>query len=90
MLGINSVHDLQTFPIKMLEMELGISAAQRIQKLSFGEDSSPVTPSGPPQVCEHGVYYGVLAVVPFKIKMSAGCSIHCSHLCCCLYVIASP
>ncbi|KAH0512558.1 DNA polymerase iota [Microtus ochrogaster] len=48
-LGINSVHDLQTFPIKTLEMELGISAAQRIQKLSFGEDSSPVTPSGPPQ-----------------------------------------
>ncbi|GAB1301849.1 DNA polymerase iota [Apodemus speciosus] len=48
-LGINSVHDLQTFPIKTLEKELGISVAQRVQKLSFGEDKSPVTPSGPPQ-----------------------------------------
>lgn len=89
-LGINTVLDLQTFSIKTLEKELGISAAQRIQKLSFGEDSSPVTPSGPPQVCEHGVYYEVLAMVPFKIKRSAGCSIHCSHLLCCLYVIPSP
>ncbi|XP_062933118.1 DNA polymerase iota isoform X1 [Cynocephalus volans] len=48
-LGINSVHDLQTFSSKILEKELGISVAQRIQKLSFGEDNSPVTPSGPPQ-----------------------------------------
>ncbi|XP_035295959.1 DNA polymerase iota isoform X10 [Cricetulus griseus] len=48
-LGINSVRDLQTFSVKTLEKELGISVAQRIQKLSFGEDNSPVTPSGPPQ-----------------------------------------
>uniref|UniRef100_A0A8D2DZT1 DNA polymerase iota n=1 Tax=Sciurus vulgaris TaxID=55149 RepID=A0A8D2DZT1_SCIVU len=48
-LGISSVHDLQTFSSKILEKELGISVAQRIQKLSFGEDNSPVTPSGPPQ-----------------------------------------
>ncbi|XP_021568316.1 DNA polymerase iota isoform X2 [Carlito syrichta] len=48
-LGINSVHDLQTFSSKILEKELGISVAQRILKLSFGEDNSPVTPSGPPQ-----------------------------------------
>ncbi|KAM5222319.1 DNA polymerase iota [Ctenodactylus gundi] len=48
-LGISSVHDLQTFSPKILEKELGISVAQRIQKLSFGEDDSPVTPSGPPQ-----------------------------------------
>ncbi|XP_022351420.1 DNA polymerase iota isoform X6 [Enhydra lutris kenyoni] len=48
-LGISSVHDLQTFSPKILEKELGISVAQRIQKLSFGEDTSPVTPSGPPQ-----------------------------------------
>ncbi|XP_076768600.1 DNA polymerase iota isoform X4 [Arvicanthis niloticus] len=48
-LGISSVHELQNFPIKTLEKELGISVAQRIQKLSFGEDRSPVTPSGPPQ-----------------------------------------
>ncbi|XP_031221844.1 DNA polymerase iota isoform X2 [Mastomys coucha] len=48
-LGISSVRDLQTFPTKTLEKELGTSVAQRIQKLSFGEDKSPVTPSGPPQ-----------------------------------------
>nr|XP_030723821.1 DNA polymerase iota isoform X6 [Globicephala melas] len=48
-LGISSVRDLQTFSSKILERELGISVAQRIQKLSFGEDNSPVTPSGPPQ-----------------------------------------
>ncbi|KAM8780469.1 DNA polymerase iota [Rhynchonycteris naso] len=48
-LGISSVRDLQTFPSKTLEKELGLSVAQRIQKLSFGEDHSPVTPSGPPQ-----------------------------------------
>lgn len=48
-LGISSVCDLQTFSSKILEKELGISVAQRIQKLSFGEDNSPVTPSGPPQ-----------------------------------------
>ncbi|XP_008833899.1 DNA polymerase iota isoform X1 [Nannospalax galili] len=48
-LGINSVRDLQTFSTKTLEKELGVSVAQRIQKLSFGEDNSPVTPSGPPQ-----------------------------------------
>ncbi|XP_066103034.1 DNA polymerase iota [Saccopteryx bilineata] len=48
-LGISSVRDLQTFPSKALEKELGLSVAQRLQKLSFGEDHSPVTPSGPPQ-----------------------------------------
>ncbi|XP_012600941.1 DNA polymerase iota isoform X1 [Microcebus murinus] len=48
-LGISSVHDLQTCSSKILEKELGSSVAQRIQKLSFGEDNSPVTPSGPPQ-----------------------------------------
>ncbi|XP_017504155.2 DNA polymerase iota isoform X4 [Manis javanica] len=48
-LGISTMHDLQTFSSKILEKELGISVAQRIQKLSFGEDNSPVTPSGPPQ-----------------------------------------
>ncbi|XP_006143509.1 DNA polymerase iota isoform X2 [Tupaia chinensis] len=48
-LGIHSVRDLQTFSSKILEKELGISVAQRIQKLSFGEDNSPVIPSGPVQ-----------------------------------------
>ncbi|XP_058413150.1 DNA polymerase iota isoform X5 [Diceros bicornis minor] len=48
-LGISSVRDLQTFSSKILEKELGLAVAQRIQKLSFGEDDSPVTSSGPPQ-----------------------------------------
>ncbi|XP_066845093.1 DNA polymerase iota isoform X4 [Anser cygnoides] len=48
-LGVRSVCDLQAFPSAVLEKELGASAAQRIQKLSYGEDDSPVTPSGPPQ-----------------------------------------
>ncbi|XP_003788490.1 DNA polymerase iota isoform X1 [Otolemur garnettii] len=48
-LGINSVHDLQTCSSKILVKELGMSVAHHIQKLSFGEDNSPVTPSGPPQ-----------------------------------------
>nr|XP_025974660.1 DNA polymerase iota isoform X2 [Dromaius novaehollandiae] len=48
-LGLKSVCDLQACPSAVLEKELGVSAAQRIQKLSYGEDDSPVTPSGPPQ-----------------------------------------
>ncbi|NXK48620.1 POLI polymerase, partial [Chauna torquata] len=48
-LGVRSVCDLQAFPSAVLEKELGVSIAQRIQKLSYGEDDSPVTPSGPPQ-----------------------------------------
>ncbi|XP_006837627.1 PREDICTED: DNA polymerase iota [Chrysochloris asiatica] len=48
-LGISSIHDLQAFSSTLLIKELGVSVAQRIQKLSFGEDNSPVTPSGPPQ-----------------------------------------
>ncbi|KAM6363504.1 DNA polymerase iota isoform 2-T2 [Pluvialis apricaria] len=48
-LGVRNVYDLQAFPSAVLEKELGVSIAQRIQKLSYGEDDSPVTPSGPPQ-----------------------------------------
>ncbi|XP_063176165.1 DNA polymerase iota [Chroicocephalus ridibundus] len=48
-LGVRNVCDLQAFPSAVLEKELGVSNAQRIQKLSYGEDDSPVTPSGPPQ-----------------------------------------
>ncbi|XP_053909289.1 DNA polymerase iota [Cuculus canorus] len=48
-LGIESVWQLQTFPATALEKELGLSLARRIQKLSYGDDDSPVTPSGPPQ-----------------------------------------
>jgi len=49
-LGVRNVCELQAFPSAVLEKELGVSVAQRIQKLSYGEDDSPVTPSGPPQV----------------------------------------
>ncbi|XP_074021485.1 DNA polymerase iota-like [Numenius arquata] len=49
MLGVRNVCDLQAFPSAVLEKELGVSMAQRIQRLSYGEDDSPVTPSGPPQ-----------------------------------------
>ncbi|XP_030324409.1 DNA polymerase iota isoform X2 [Calypte anna] len=48
-LGVRGVCDLQAFPPALLEKEFGASVAQRIQKLSYGEDDSPVTPSGPPQ-----------------------------------------
>ncbi|KFO35150.1 DNA polymerase iota isoform X3 [Fukomys damarensis] len=48
-LGIHTVHELQTFSSKILEEELGISLAQHIKKLSFGEDNSSVIPSGQPQ-----------------------------------------
>ncbi|XP_075582511.1 DNA polymerase iota isoform X3 [Pelecanus crispus] len=48
-LGVRNVCDLQAFPSAVLEKELGVAVAQRIQKLSYGEDDSPVTPSGPPQ-----------------------------------------
>ncbi|KFQ19108.1 DNA polymerase iota, partial [Merops nubicus] len=48
-LGVRNVCDLQLFPSALLEKELGVSVAQRIQKLSYGADDSPVTPSGPPQ-----------------------------------------
>ncbi|KAM6109971.1 DNA polymerase iota [Phoenicopterus ruber ruber] len=48
-LGVRNVCDLQAFPSAVLEKELGVPIAQRIQKLSYGEDDSPVTPSGPPQ-----------------------------------------
>ncbi|KFQ57215.1 DNA polymerase iota, partial [Nestor notabilis] len=48
-LGVKTVVDLQRFPSAVLEKELGVALAQRIQKLSYGEDEAPVTPSGPPQ-----------------------------------------
>ncbi|XP_075697522.1 DNA polymerase iota isoform X2 [Rhinoderma darwinii] len=48
-LGLSSVNALQSCPAAVLEKELGAPVAHRIQMLSRGEDSSPVTPSGPPQ-----------------------------------------
>ncbi|XP_069780017.1 DNA polymerase iota isoform X5 [Narcine bancroftii] len=47
--GIHTIHALQTFPLDLLEKDLGVCTAQRINKLSFGEDDSPVIPRGPPQ-----------------------------------------
>nr|XP_020667813.1 DNA polymerase iota isoform X2 [Pogona vitticeps] len=49
MLGLRTVCDLQMCSSVRLERELGVLAAQHIQKLSWGEDNSPVTPSGAPQ-----------------------------------------
>ncbi|XP_060136343.1 DNA polymerase iota isoform X2 [Zootoca vivipara] len=48
-LGLTTVRDLQTCPAAILEREMGSSVAQHIQKLSWGEDDSPVSPSGLPQ-----------------------------------------
>ncbi|XP_062984316.1 DNA polymerase iota isoform X3 [Elgaria multicarinata webbii] len=48
-LGLGTVCDLQMCSAGILERELGVLAAQHIQKLSWGEDDSPVTPSGAPQ-----------------------------------------
>ncbi|XP_061470692.1 DNA polymerase iota isoform X2 [Rhineura floridana] len=48
-LGLSTVCDVQMCPVAVLEKELGASVAQHVQKLSWGEDDSPVTPSGPPQ-----------------------------------------
>ncbi|XP_030421938.1 DNA polymerase iota isoform X4 [Gopherus evgoodei] len=49
LLGLSSVRDLQTFSPVILAKELGVSMAQHIQKLSYGDDHSPVASSGPPQ-----------------------------------------
>ncbi|KAJ7335224.1 hypothetical protein JRQ81_013165 [Phrynocephalus forsythii] len=49
MLGLSTVSDLQMCSPAVLEKELGALAAQHIQKLSRGEDDSPVTPLGAPQ-----------------------------------------
>ncbi|XP_078075710.1 DNA polymerase iota isoform X2 [Mustelus asterias] len=48
-LGINTIRGLQTFPLDLLEKNVGVSVAQRIHTLSFGEDDSPVIPRRPPQ-----------------------------------------
>ncbi|ETE64973.1 DNA polymerase iota, partial [Ophiophagus hannah] len=48
-LGLCTVQDLQDCSAEILEKELGIPAAHLIQKLSWGEDHSPVIPSGAPQ-----------------------------------------
>ncbi|XP_066472397.1 DNA polymerase iota [Tiliqua scincoides] len=49
LLGVVTVCELQVCPASVLENELGVTTAQHVQKLSRGEDDSPVTPTGPPQ-----------------------------------------
>lgn len=49
-LGLESVRDLQLYPLPDLVKEFGEVNAKRIQKLACGFDDSPVTPAGPPQV----------------------------------------
>ncbi|XP_067378119.1 DNA polymerase iota isoform X2 [Channa argus] len=48
-LGLESVKDLQLFPVNDLVREFGGPTAQRLKNLALGIDSSPVTPSGAPQ-----------------------------------------
>ncbi|XP_043931098.1 DNA polymerase iota isoform X2 [Protopterus annectens] len=48
-LAISNIQDLQTFPLELLKKKVGATPAFRLHKLSYGEDDSPVTPSGPPQ-----------------------------------------
>lgn len=49
-LGLESVKDLQLFPLNDLVREFGGPTAQRLKSLSLGTDYSPVTPTGAPQV----------------------------------------
>ncbi|KAI4873795.1 hypothetical protein NFI96_017980, partial [Prochilodus magdalenae] len=48
-LGVLSMRDLQTFPLRELIREFGEANGKRIQSLACGIDLSPVTPAGPPQ-----------------------------------------
>lgn len=49
-LGVVSVKELQLLPLSDLVKEFGGAVGQRLKKLSLGDDDSPVTPSGAPQV----------------------------------------
>ncbi|KAK2837940.1 hypothetical protein Q5P01_015152 [Channa striata] len=48
-LGLESVKDLQLFPVNDLVTEFGGPTAQRLKNLALGIDSSPVTLTGAPQ-----------------------------------------
>ncbi|XP_026199580.1 DNA polymerase iota [Anabas testudineus] len=48
-LGLESVKDLQFFPLNDLVREFGGPFAQRLKNLAVGIDDSPVTPTGAPQ-----------------------------------------
>lgn len=49
-LGLETVKDLQLFPLSDLVREFGGLTAQRFKNLAIGIDDSPVTPTGAPQV----------------------------------------
>ena len=48
-LGINSVTELQSFPVQILEAEFGKSFANTMRELCFGIDDSDVKPSDGPK-----------------------------------------
>ncbi|XP_053277619.1 DNA polymerase iota isoform X1 [Pleuronectes platessa] len=48
-LGLVSIQDLQSFPLKDLVSEFGGPSAQRMKNLVIAVDDSPVTPTGAPQ-----------------------------------------
>ncbi|XP_067839749.1 DNA polymerase iota [Heptranchias perlo] len=69
-LGICTIRGLQTFPLDLLEKDLGVCVAQRIHRLSFGEDDSSVTPRGPPQsLSDEDSFRKCSSVVEIKKKI---------------------
>ncbi|XP_073537374.1 DNA polymerase iota isoform X2 [Phyllobates terribilis] len=69
-LGLSSVISLQSCPVAILEKELGATLAHRIQALSRGEDSSPVTSSGPPQsLSEEDSFKNCCTISDVKTKL---------------------
>ena len=48
--GVTSVEQLQQVDVTKLNEEFGNETASALKKMSFGEDESPVTKTGPPQV----------------------------------------
>ncbi|XP_073399967.1 DNA polymerase iota isoform X2 [Dendrobates tinctorius] len=69
-LGLSSIISLQSCPVAVLEKELGATLAHRIQALSRGEDSSPVTSSGPPQsLSEEDSFKKCCSVSDVKTKL---------------------
>ena len=48
--GVTSVEQLQQVDVTKLNEEFGNETASALKNMSFGEDESPVTKTGPPQV----------------------------------------
>uniref|UniRef100_UPI00398E83A6 DNA polymerase iota isoform X3 n=1 Tax=Pristiophorus japonicus TaxID=55135 RepID=UPI00398E83A6 len=71
-LRIGTIRGLQTFPLDLLEKDLGVCAAQRIHKLSFGVDDSSVTPRGPPQsLSDEDSFRRCSSLVEIRIKIES-------------------